>query len=82
MCTGEARGSIEVPLSAMSSWSWEAHAGAIHVDAGDGGRRLASTTSTSLLSPLGWERSCAMGSLEESVCAFALVGKTELGSGG
>jgi hypothetical protein len=68
--------------SAMSSWSWEVHAGAIHVDAGDGGGRLVSMTSTSLLSPLGRGRPREIGSMVESVCTLALASKTELGWGG
>jgi hypothetical protein len=72
---------IAMLSSGKSSLFWKAEAGAIYIDAGDGGRRLVSTTSTALLSPLGWGMSCAMGSLVESVCTFARVGKTELGWG-
>jgi hypothetical protein len=81
-CTGEVRGGIAILSSAMSSWSWEVHAGAIDVDAGDGSGRLVSMTSTSLLSPLGRGRPREIGSTVGNVCTSALVGETELGWGG
>jgi hypothetical protein len=62
---GRADGGIAILSSGKSSSSWKAEAGAIHVDAGDDSGRLVSTTSTALLSPLGWESSCIMGSLVE-----------------
>jgi hypothetical protein len=81
-CTGEVRGGIAILSSAMSSWSWEVHAGAIHVNAGDRGGRLVSMISTALLSPLGRGRPREIRSIVESVCTLALASKTELGWGG